>query len=372
MQRSTTLALAAALLGAAGVTAAPDQELAAVVAGAKQLVQAGETGRAEALLESLTRSRPDDPRAWYFLAELRAELKATRSATYAYHRAAGLASDGRRARIGTRLEALKLPALPERQVVDDPLEFLDRSRSELCTRQDRSGEVFGGLDCEGVTRVAASDFRVTKEILKKAGKAEQEWVRVQAAAHAPLAMFESRYLAWLLKDPSPVVRETMLRRLVSGAGELELPRAAVEAVQQLAGDPDQAVRLAAADFAFRRGATPALDASDFRELVLRVDRGQASKAMARAVLASGGAGLADELVRLVREPGFDGKAAAIMLLCLDGGRDGQRAVARAFVEGGEALGHFFGHAYQGLRMGTRGEKLELGMAPADWLAALGG
>jgi hypothetical protein len=370
--RTSTRALTLALAGAALASAAPDRELAGVLKGTKKLVQAGQTGRAEALLESLTRARPDDPRAWYYLAELRAELKAPRSATYAYHRAAGLSSDQRRKRIGKRLEQLELPALPERDHVDDAVEFLDRARSEICARQDRTGEVFRGLDCEGVARVRPSDFRVSKAVLKSAGRSEQEWVRVQAAAHAPLALFQSRYLAWLLRDPSPMVREAMLRRLVSGAGELELPAAAAEAVVELMEDPDLQVRLAAADFAFRRGGTPTLGAPDFRELVLKVDRGQASKAMARGVLASGGQDLRDELVQLVREPGFDGKASAIMLLCLDGGREGQRAVARAFVEGGEHLGHFFGHAYQGLRIGTRGQKLDLGMNPSDWLVALGG
>lgn len=370
--RPTTRALLLALTAAAALQAAPDRELAAVLTGTKRLLQAGQTGRAEALLESLTRSRPDDPRAWYYLAELRIDLKAKRSATYAYHRAAGLASSERRRRIDQRLEALQLPALPERDVVDDPMEFLDRSRSELCARQDRTGEVFGGLDCEGVPRIAPSDFRITKAIIKRSGKAEAEWVRVQTAAHAPLGLFQSRYLAWLLEDPSPMVREAMLRRLVSGAGELELPPAAIAAVTGLQADPDLEVRLAAADFAFRRGQTPAMSAADYRQLVLRVDRGQASKAMARAILGARADDLRDELVDLIRAPGFDGKAAAIMLLALDGGREGQRAVARAFVEGGRELGHFFGHAYQGLSMGTRGEQLELGMAPSAWLAALGG
>lgn len=363
-----SLALAALV---PGMVRAAD-EVAHRVELARTLVKAGETGRAESLLEGLTRARRDDPRAWLALGELRASLGAARGATYAFHRAGGLASQARRAKLAARLAAWKLPPLPPRHEIEDADEFLALAEGDACRDLARTGMVDPELACEsGVPAPSPETWRLASPLVTRFAGDPRAWVRAQVVAHAPLASLPGSLAARVPTEVDSRVREAFLERMVQGAGELAPEAGLQAAVEACAGDVDFEVRARAFEWLHEAGRVPRVSPEDFAALTRRVDRGQASKALLRALFRDQPALLSPVLVEILHGRRLTGVVAALMVLALEGGRPGQLEVARAFARPGTNLGSYWGHAYQALTAATRDQGIELGRSPSQWLRALG-
>lgn len=375
-----TLALflgAAAAVGAKGLVLDPELERA--IAQARALREQGRNGPAEATLEAVTRQRPHDPRGWFALGNLRVALESRRGATYAYHRAAGLGTERMRDRIRKRLEAAGLEPFEDPVVTEDWDDFLRVALAGACrgkrkAEQRREAVVVGHdaacPEAPGEAPPRPEAYRISRDLLVRAARRSEAWIRERAVRHARLEDIAGKLLRAFRKDPDSGVRRALLDRLSCRAGGLGGDAAALDMLRRFAQDPDFEVRRDTWALLHFEGQAPALSGPDFSQLVRHVDRGWASQDLAVAAMKADPAAMIPHLKALLDEPRYGGKSTALSLLITLGGVEGQLAAARSMLQPNMALAEQRGLMRHAMRWVGEQVGVDLGDDAAAWVRNL--